>query len=88
MSMEGSSSAAGPEIGARAAFEELKPVVHNLIKMVATCPISDVEKNGLALLVATSFVGAALAQAKLDPTPENAEAIGKMIADSMRAKMN
>lgn len=67
----------------QAAMDEMRPVLKEVSRLVATAPLTKEQRAGLSVAVLCHFAGTALAALELEPTPEGAAALGKVLAWAM-----
>lgn len=65
------------------AFDELRPATDSLTRLVATAPLPDKQRGGLALLMAAHFVGLAMGVMRL-PVETGAREVCDLIVATMR----
>lgn len=66
------------------AMQELRPVLAEVTRLMAACPLPGDQRKGLCVLVLGHFAGVAMAELGLEPTPESAVEIGEIIAAALR----
>jgi hypothetical protein len=70
------------------AVREIKPVLDQVTRLVATCPLPKQERAALTVLVLGHFAGAAMAELDIPPTPRGAAQLGQVLADALLRGMN
>lgn len=72
----------------KAAMAELFPSLKEVSRLVASAPLPKEQRAGLAVMVLAHFAGGALAALELDPTPEGAQELGRILAYAMAKGMH
>lgn len=67
-------------------YKELEPTLRQIARLVKSAPISEKERNGLAMLILADVAGTTLAVMGLEDTPENMRQIGEFVASAFTPK--
>lgn len=73
---------------AQSAMAELQPVLNEVTRLVASAPLTKDQRAGLAVMVLCHFAGGALAALDLEPTPQGARELGRVLTYAMEKGMH
>lgn len=65
---------------AKSCYDELEPTLRKIARLVKSAPISEKERNGLAMLILADVAGTTLAVMGLEDTAENMSQLGEFMA--------
>lgn len=65
---------------AKSCYKELEPTLREIARLVKSAPISEKERNGLAMLILADVAGTTLAVIGLEDTAENMSKLGEFMA--------
>jgi len=74
------------EYTAEACFKELQPTLREISRLVKSAPISEQDRNGLAIMILADVAGMALGVIGLEATPANLEELGRFMAAAFERK--
>ena len=71
---------------AEACYKELEPALRDIARLVKSAPLSEKERNGLAIMILADVAGTTLAVMGLEATPENMSNLGGVMASAFTPK--
>jgi|GEM_PF-2427001 len=71
---------------AEACFQELQPTLREISRLVKSAPISEQDRNGLAIMILADVAGMTLGLIGLEATPENIAELGQFMAAAFQRK--
>lgn len=70
----------------KSCYEEMKPLLREIARLVKSAPLSEKERNGLAMLILADVSGTTLAVMGLEDTAENMSKLGEFMAATFITK--
>ena len=67
-------------------YKELEPTLREIARLVKSAPISEKERNGLAIMILADVAGTTLSVMGLEVTPENMSNLGEFMASAFTPK--
>ncbi len=67
-------------------YKELEPTLREIARLVKSAPLSEKERNGLAIMILADVAGTTLGAMGLEDTPENMSQLGEFMASALRPK--
>ena len=67
-------------------YNELEPTLRQIARLVKSAPLSENERNGLAMLILADVAGTTLAVMGLEGTAENMSELGQFMSSTFATK--
>lgn len=67
-------------------YKEMEPALRDIARLVKSAPLSEKERNGLAVMILADVAGTTLAVMGLEATPENMSNLGEFMASAFTPK--
>ena len=71
---------------AESCYKELEPTLREIARLVKSAPLSEKERNGLAIMILADVAGTTLGVIGLEVTPENINTLGEFMASTFVTK--
>ena len=69
-----------------ACYKEMEPTLREIARLVKSAPLSEKERNGLAIRILADVAGTTLGVIGLEVTPENLSELGQFMASTFATK--